>query len=204
MSESDFRAIIENQILRTKLTEAITSDITPEQEQVWARHILVQDLDTAQEVLEMLEAGEDFAELAALYSTDGSAQAGGDLGWFTRDVMVEEFSEVAFAMEIGEISQPVESQFGYHIIQVLGKDVLPLSTSQLEQSRQTAFQEWLFAQREASDVEIFDRWTERVPTQPSIPADLLAQVQQQSAVQPVLPPIETLPEDEELPVPEDQ
>jgi peptidyl-prolyl cis-trans isomerase D len=204
MSESDFRAIIENQLLRTKLTEAITADITPEQEQVWARHILVQDRETAQEVLEMLEAGEDFAELAALYSTDGSAQSGGDLGWFTRDVMVAEFSEVAFAMEIGEISQPVESQFGYHIIQVLGKDVLPLSTSQLEQSRQTAFQEWLFAQREASEVEIFDRWTERVPTQPSIPAELLAQVQQQSAVQPVLPPIEALPEEEELPVPEDQ
>jgi peptidyl-prolyl cis-trans isomerase D len=201
MSEAEFRRIIENQVLRAKLSEAITADIADEQEQVWARHILVADEATAQEVLERLQAGEDFAALAAEYSTDGSAQSGGDLGWFTRDVMVEEFSDAAFDMEIGEISQPVQSQFGYHIIQVLGKDVRPLSSSQLEQARQTEFSTWLTAQREASEVEIFDRWMERVPTQPSIPADLLAQVQQQSAVQPVIPtvdapPEETVPQDE--------
>ena len=204
MTEAEFRAIIENQILRTKLTEAITAGILPEQDQVWARHILVQDQETAQEVLDRLETGEDFAALAGEYSTDGTAQAGGDLGWFTRDVMVAEFSDVAFDMEIGEISQPVQSEFGYHIIQVLGKDIRPLSADQLEQSRQTAFNDWLTSQREASEVETFDRWMERVPTQPSIPADLLAQVQQQSAVQPVIPTAETLPVEDTTPVPEDQ
>ncbi len=204
MTEAEFREMIETQLLRNKLTEAITAEIAPEQEQVWARHILVQDQETAQEVLDRLQAGEDFADLAAEYSLDGSAQTGGDLGWFTRDVMVEEFSDVAFDLEIGEISQPVQSQFGYHVIQVLGNDVLPLSSDQLEQSRQTAFDAWLTAQREASEIETFDRWMERVPTQPSIPAELLAQVQQQSAVQPVIPPVDTLPQEDTIPVPEDQ
>jgi peptidyl-prolyl cis-trans isomerase D len=204
MTEAEFKAIIENQLLRTRLTEAITADIAPEQEQVWARHILVADEETAQEVLERLQDGEDFATLAAEYSIDGSAQSGGDLGWFTRDVMVAEFSDVAFDLEIAEISEPVQSQFGYHIIQVLGKEVMPLSTSQLEQSQQAEFQAWLTSQREASQVETFDRWVEVVPTQPSIPAELLAQVQQQSAVQSVLPTVEALPQEESVPVPEDQ
>jgi hypothetical protein len=81
---------------------------------------------------------------------------------------------------------------------------MPLSTSQLEQSQQAEFQAWLTSQREASQVETFDRWVEVVPTQPSIPAELLAQVQQQSAVQSVLPTVEALPQEESVPVPEDQ
>jgi peptidyl-prolyl cis-trans isomerase D len=204
MTEAEFRRIIENQILRTRLSEAITADIPAEQEQVWARHILVEDQETAQEVVERLQAGVGFATLAEEYSLDGSALSGGDLGWFTRDVMVEEFSDAAFALEIGEISDPVQSQFGYHIIQVMGKDVLPLSPEQLEQARLSEFEAWLTAQREVSEIETFDRWMERVPTQPSIPAELLAQVQQQSAVQPIIPTLEALPEEGTIPVPEDQ
>ncbi|WP_017728683.1 peptidylprolyl isomerase [Halalkalibacterium ligniniphilum] len=85
-------------------------------------HILVEDEETAQEVLEKLEAGEDFAGLAEEYSTDpGSAANGGSLGFNARGVMVEEFDEAAFNLEIGEISEPVQSQFGYHIIKVTDK-----------------------------------------------------------------------------------
>jgi peptidyl-prolyl cis-trans isomerase D len=164
MSEAEFRYMIENQILRTRVLEAITADISTEQEQVWARHILVADAETAQEVLDRLEAGDDFAALAAEYSMDGSGTSGGDLGWFTRDMMVAEFSEAAFNLEIGEISPAVESQFGFHIIQVLGKDVFPLTGTQLDQARETRFQEWLADQREASQVEIFDRWVEVTPS----------------------------------------
>ena len=87
-----------------------------------ASHILVEDEGTAKVVSEKLSAGEDFAELAKEYSTDpGSGANGGDLGFFDRGKMVPAFEDVAFSAEIGSISEPVQSQFGYHIIRVNDK-----------------------------------------------------------------------------------
>lgn len=85
-------------------------------EQVRASHILVEDEETAQEVLEKINAGEDFAELAKEYSTDGSAENGGDLGFFGKGDMVAEFEKAAWALDIDEVSGIVKSEFGYHII----------------------------------------------------------------------------------------
>ncbi len=87
-----------------------------QKEQVRASHILVEDEATAQEVLEKINAGEDFAELAKEYSTDGSAENGGDLGFFGKGDMVAEFEEAAWALEKDEVSDIVKSEFGYHII----------------------------------------------------------------------------------------
>lgn len=89
-------------------------------EKVRASHILVTDKDLAEDILAQLKNGADFAELAKEYSTDGSAANGGDLGYFTADKMVDEFSEAAFALKDGEISDIVQSQYGYHIIKRTG------------------------------------------------------------------------------------
>lgn len=87
-----------------------------------ARHILVADAETAATVKEELDNGADFAELAEEYSTDpGSAANGGDLGWFGTGQMVPEFEDAAYSLEIDEINEPVQSQHGFHIIQVLEK-----------------------------------------------------------------------------------
>lgn len=91
-------------------------------EQVEASHILVEDEATAKEILEKLEAGEDFAEVAAEYSTDTTtSESGGDVGYFSSGDMVEAFEEAAFALEIDEISEPVETEYGFHIIKVTDK-----------------------------------------------------------------------------------
>ncbi|MCY8723630.1 peptidylprolyl isomerase [Bacillus inaquosorum] len=81
-----------------------------------ASHILVADKKTAEEVEKKLKKGEKFEDLAKEYSTDSSASQGGDLGWFAKDGMVAEFSKVAFNLKTGEISDPVKTKYGYHII----------------------------------------------------------------------------------------
>jgi foldase protein PrsA len=86
-----------------------------------ARHILVADEATAKEVKSKLDAGGKFEDLAKEYSTDGSKDQGGELGWFGPGAMVPEFEEAAYAAEINAISEPVQSQFGFHIIQVTEK-----------------------------------------------------------------------------------
>ncbi|MGS2780474.1 foldase protein PrsA [Robertmurraya sp. GLU-23] len=89
-------------------------------EQVQASHILVADEATANEVKSKLDAGEDFSELAKEYSTDTTtSESGGDLGYFSSGDMVAEFEEVAFALGVDEISAPVKTEYGYHIIKVV-------------------------------------------------------------------------------------
>jgi foldase protein PrsA len=89
--------------------------------EIKARHILVADEETAKEVKSKLDAGGNFEELAKEYSTDGSAEQGGDLGWFGPGAMVPEFEETAYALEINTISEPVQTQHGFHIIEVTEK-----------------------------------------------------------------------------------
>jgi peptidyl-prolyl cis-trans isomerase C len=100
-----------------KVYEQASKEIVGEDE-VHARHILVETEDEAKAVEEELKKGTDFAELAKKKSKDPGASDGGDLGFFTKDQMVPEFSTVAFALEPGKISDPVKSQFGWHVIKV--------------------------------------------------------------------------------------
>ncbi|MGE0699177.1 MAG: peptidylprolyl isomerase [Hyphomicrobiaceae bacterium] len=95
---------------------------TPSQQEVRARHILVESEDQAKEIYEKIAHGEDFVKMARQHSKDpGSKEDGGDLGYFTRGRMVPQFEEAAFKLDKGEVSLPIKSQFGWHLIKVEDK-----------------------------------------------------------------------------------
>ena len=101
-----------------KLYDETAKSVTPDQE-VRARHILVESEDEAKQAATRVKGGEDFAKVAGELSKDpGSKTDGGDLGFFTKDRMVEPFAEAAFKLEPGQVSEPVKSQFGWHVIKV--------------------------------------------------------------------------------------
>ena len=124
----------ERALRRAYFAEAIAGAVTPEavqaeydafvatfepEDQIRASHILVETQEEADEIKAELDAGGDFAALAAEHSLDGSSQDGGNLGFFSRGMMVPPFEEAAFALaEPGDISDPVQSQFGFHIIRL--------------------------------------------------------------------------------------
>jgi parvulin-like peptidyl-prolyl isomerase len=106
--------------------------------------------------------------VAAKTSTDtGSAAKGGDLGWFGKGTMVAPFEQAAFSLKVGEISQPIKSDFGYHIIQVIARENRPLDASAYKTATDKAFQDFLTSLRDTYGVETFDVWKQLVPTVPS-------------------------------------
>lgn len=112
-------------------------------------------LALANEVRARILAGEDFATLAQEYSDDkGSGANGGDLGWFARGAMVAPFEEAAFSLPLNQVSEPVKSDFGYHLIEVLEKDAnRPKDEATLAQERQQAFDAWLAEQQTTLPIE---------------------------------------------------
>ncbi|MBU3209250.1 peptidylprolyl isomerase [Clostridium algidicarnis] len=95
---------------------AENNNMFKEEESVSAKHILVESLEKAKEIEKEMADGLSFEEAARKYSSCPSSQNGGDLGNFTRGKMVPEFEEAAFKLNVGEVSEPVQTQFGYHII----------------------------------------------------------------------------------------
>ena len=120
------RAALSDQAEHEVYDEAIKQ--VKNEEEVHARHILVATEDEAKAILAQLKGGADFATLAKEKSKDPGGAEGGDLGYFTKDQMVPEFAEVAFKLDKGQISDPVKTQFGWHIIKVEDKRIKPTPT----------------------------------------------------------------------------
>jgi foldase protein PrsA len=168
-TEADLRRVFEYGLYRKKLEADITKDLSPVQDQVWARHILVGDEETALKVIERYNAGENWAALAAEYSTDASNKDnGGDLGWFGPGSMVAEFDTAAFATPVGSISAPVKTTFGWHVIQVVAHEAKALTEEQLVALKDKTFQTWLTEAKTAATITKTDYWQSVVPSEPSI------------------------------------
>jgi peptidyl-prolyl cis-trans isomerase C len=175
--------VVREVYLRRYLEERVTDEAlqaryqdflkkNPPQPEIHARHILVPTKEEADKAIAEINSGKDFTEVATALSKGGSAQNGGDLGYFVKDDMVPEFAEAAFAMQPGEVSkQPVETQFGWHVIKVEDKrdrqppsfeEVKPTLESEAQQEIVTALLKEL---RAGAAIEI------KTPPAPAAPAE---------------------------------
>ena len=140
-SPEDFKTKIKQQLVQQKLSEKITSDpalSAPAQKQ-------------AEDILAQIKAGADFATLAKQYSTDGSAANGGDLGFFGKGQLVPEFEAAAYALQPGEVSGVVKTQYGYHIIKVTDKKDDQVKASHIL-IKGPDFESWIRDQRQNAKI----------------------------------------------------
>ena len=148
------------------MSKAIGDEVPKTAEQTQARHILVETEDEAKKVVERLKAGEDFADLAAELSLDTSSAAeGGDLGFSPAGRYVAPVDEAISSLKIGEISEPIQSQFGWHVIEVLARENRELAPADYSQKQRQAYQDWLDKTRQETQIE--DTWTpDKAPDDP--------------------------------------
>ncbi|MDQ3228102.1 MAG: peptidyl-prolyl cis-trans isomerase, partial [Chloroflexota bacterium] len=182
LSPEDYeRLIVAPALARQKISDALGAEIGQSAPQVNAAHILLPTQEAAEAARARVAAGEAFATVASEVSTDqGTAGNGGDLGWFTRAEMVPAFAETAFSLEPGTVSEPVETEFGWHIIQVTESDPdRPLTDIQINRLQQVVVDRWLEEQRATAAV---------TSTLPPTPTPFAAQFQPPAGAPPPPPP----------------
>ncbi|MGM0874689.1 MAG: peptidylprolyl isomerase [Bacillota bacterium] len=154
--EQAFKKLVARELLAQKATtdgvkvseEEIKKEFEDKyKEEIKASHILVKDEKTANEVKAKLDKGEDFAQLASEFTIDpGSKDKGGDLGYFIKGMMVPEFDEVVFSLKVNKVSDPLKTQYGYHIIKVTDK-----KTNTFEDKKDVIEKELKFAKAKPID-----------------------------------------------------
>lgn len=151
-----FKQALRREALAAEMTARIVDGVPETAEQVHARHILVDSRERAQTLLEDLEAGGDFSQLAVEHSLDLSTRVdGGDLGWFPRGILTQPaVEEAAFNLEPGERSGVIESELGFHIIETLEREERPLRLNARRRLEKRAVQLWLEEARAGADIEI--------------------------------------------------
>jgi len=146
MTEAEYRAGLRSALITGKMRDVITSSVGQTAEQVHARHILVLDEASANQILQQLKSGANFADLAAKLSLDVTTrQTGGDLGWFPRGQLLQKsIEDAAFSLPLNQYSAPVKSDLGYHIVETLErvKDRPIDAETRANLARQT-FEAWL-------------------------------------------------------------
>lgn len=157
-SKDEWVAMERAAMLGRKVLDHVTADLADSAEFVHARQIFCKEEATCQGALDRLAAGEDFAALAAELSEDGSTKdQGGDLDWITRGSLLSpQLEDVVFGLEVGATSAVVQSELGYHVVEVLERDATrKLSDEQLMPLREKRVLEWLAERRKAATIDIY-------------------------------------------------
>ena len=154
LSDSEYRHYVEATLLTQKLSDQITQSVPTEAKQVHVYAILVANEGNATEIENRLQNGEDFATLAAEYSTDETTkQYGGDLGWVPQGILISELDQAAFSLAAGNVSEPIVSTNGYYIIKVSEiAENLPIDDQYREMLASTAFTNWFKEQRNVVEI----------------------------------------------------
>lgn len=171
ITEDDFRNQFISQLYRRKLFEIFEEEEPRKQDHTEARHILVEDEEIANQVLELLDDGSEWEALALEYSQDESNKdRGGELGWFPRGLMVPEFEDAVFAGEVGDVLGPIQTDFGFHLIEILGRELRDLEDYSFQLAVQATFNTWLIDIHRNAIIEISKNWIERIPEPPNLSA----------------------------------
>jgi len=169
ISNDDINTYFETRALRAALRDAVAEIEDNQVLYVNARHILLETEADALDVLDALQQGDLFAELARSVSVDtGSGAQGGELGWSPVAGYVQPFAQAVTDARIGEIIGPVQSEFGWHIIQVRARELRSVSAAEADRLKEQEFTVWLEERRSAEGVaiEISTIWADNVPNDP--------------------------------------
>jgi parvulin-like peptidyl-prolyl isomerase len=167
LSETDFRWILQMQLLQQKVLEAVTAGDSHQQDQVWARQIVSNTQYQAESVYRRLQNGEDFMTLANEVMS-GSTYAI-DLGWLGKGILEANADIIVWSSMIGQISEPIQTSNGWVIYQLLGHEVRTLTDAQYSALQKTNFQYWIETKKAISNIQIFDNWKNLVTTSPTFP-----------------------------------
>ncbi len=168
MSEKEVRQIFEGRVLSRKLMDALYPQMGAAEEQVQVRHIVLADQATAQGIADLMLAGDRWEDLAAASLDAETAANAGDLGWVGRGLRDPAFDEVAFSLEIGKVSAPVQTADGWELIQVLDRAERPFDDPQA--IRELRLERWL---AEQGAVERFPNWQVLIPYGPALPPEAM-------------------------------
>ncbi len=181
ISAAQIRQIYYLTALTDKVKQAVAALPSAEQDQVKARHILINVpqgtaddsafKQKANDIMTALQKGESFANLARADSEDtGSAVKGGELGWASHGAYVKEFEDAVWNKDnkVGAVLGPIKTQYGYHIIQIEGRETRTIDESQRTQMQTTQFNDWLTKQQTDKKAQKYDYWTDRTPDTPTL------------------------------------
>ena len=156
-TDASFRNALLEESLATAMINELVNLVSPTEFHAHARHILVASREEAQLLLGQIEGGTDFGELASLHSLDLSTRpGGGDLGWFPKGTLTSlDVEQAIFNLQPNELGGIIESELGFHIIQLLALEVRDLSTSAIIVRREAAVVTWLQGERAIREIEIF-------------------------------------------------
>jgi parvulin-like peptidyl-prolyl isomerase len=167
ISEADFYAYIEAQLLEEKVREQFDPEIERMAEHVLIQHILVFDEEIAQEALEQLESGAAWDDIVLEYSEDqNSRESSGDLGWKTVDDLVGFLGQMglaAFSVPVNEVIGPIETQYGWHLLRVVDRQDREISEAAYQEAVDNAFEAWINELTTEAEIIIVDDWQDHLP-----------------------------------------
>lgn len=157
LTESEMLLAQQEALLNQQVREQLYAPLMGDVAQAHARHIVVENEGVALEVMNKLQGGANFIELAERYSLDlATRENGGDLGWFTADELIDDrLAQILFSLKVGEIAGPIRSRLGYHVVQLIETGNRPIEPERMTLLMERTYVKWLEAQYQTATIERF-------------------------------------------------